>query len=1195
MTCKMRKFAAGPQRPHFLAGVLLMIVCLASSSGLVAQQYLAAISGTIADSSGAVIPGAQVTAENVDTHFKTSATSNQTGSYALPFLTPGIYSVTVTANGFRSAQKTDVVLHASDKSIVDMSLEIGTATQSVLVTADLQTLDSGTASVGQVLSKEEITNLPNIGRNPFVEAALSAGTYSGNFVTGSSSQYNNPYSGTASQMQVGGLGNEHRLELNGMPDDAPERLSAVTYTNFVPSPEAVQEVNTQTLLIDAQYGHSDGAVINTIIRTGQNELHGAAYYILQNTDMNANTTQRKQSKDQATKGQPSVDRWQQPGFVIDGPIYIPKIYNGHDKSFFTVAWERIQTNTPNPYTGWVPTDDMRKGNFSSLCNSFDSTGLCTSGIQIYKPTSAVDPVTHNRTSYFANNDLSGSLDPVAVAMAKFYPTANSTTGGLSNNYIASSDSNKDHYWSFITRIDHKLSPSQTLTGLFFRSVRNQLVSTEGFPQGGIGSPGYSHFRNDTGASVEWLDTITPTLVLDTRVGFLNHPFSLTYYGDNYDITKIGLPASLAAALPRQTFPGTSFTQDSNKYTGFQNGGGQYSTSTAVAWTEVLTKVISRHTVKGGIEFDGLRYNINTPASNMGTFRFSKGFTQKNYLNGDNTSGDSMASFMLGAADNGNTNYGYVSSNIAKAYQQDYWGIFIHDDWRMNNKLTVNMGLRWDYEAPITERFNRQNAGFCATCVNPLQASVSGLTLNGGLLFTSDKNRLPYHKQLNNWQPRIGAVYQVNSKTVVRGGFGMIYMPTFDEMGTSGYSSTTTFVATNNNYQPTNLISNPYPNGIVKPTGSSAGLSTLLGQGYSIGDPNHRQPRLFFGAIGMQYQLPKNAVVDVSYVGNMSRHMPVTKNINALPSNYFTMGATALETMVSNPMAGLISGNATLNATSIQQKYLYKPYPEFGDIKIANRPLGYTSYNALQVTVRKRFADGFSFQAHYTWSKQMNATTYLNDQDNWDQIFRRESSSPNRLWNVLGSYDFPTPFRSNRMSRFWLGGWSMNAVVRGINGSLLGYPSYGGNQVDRIAGVSLRGGGNNRDMNHQFNTCYIDASGVTWSGGVTNTKGSCSYGDQTPAWKLRTNSYTLATYKDVMPGIRQMVLPNADVSLFKKFVLRNKFNFELRGEFYNIANTPNYNSANTSLNATGANGGAGTVTWSQTNDPRMGQVTARINF
>jgi hypothetical protein len=1070
--------------------------------------------------------------------------------------------------------------------------------------ADITTMDTGTSSLSQVLDSHEVTDLPNIGRNPFVEATFAPGTYSANMVTGSQSQYNQPYSGTASQMQIGGLGNAHRLELNGMPDDAPERLSAVTYTNFVPSPEAVQEVNTQTMLVDAQYGHSDGAVINTIVKTGQNALHGAAYYALQNTDMNANTTSRKQSSVQSTKGQPSVDRWQQPGFVVDGPIYIPKIYNGHDKTFFTVAYEHIKTNTPNPYTGFMPTTAMRSGDFSSLCSSFNSSGFCTSGIQLYNPNSPID-ASGNRTSYFANNNIASAIDPVAAAIIKYFPSPNMTTSTASTNYVSGDDTIKDHYWSFITRIDEKLTDKQTLTGLFFRSKRNQVYPVQGFgiSGNGIGGPGYSHFRNDTGSSVEWMYQLSNTLVLDSRIGFLYHPFSLTYHGDNYDLTQLGFSSTFASAVPRETFPGISFTNGTNSYSSATGGGGQYSESTASSWTEVLTKVIRQHTVKVGFEGNDLRYDListNGSASNIGTFNFTRGFTQKNYSTGDTTSGDPMASFLLGAI-----NSDTVNNYSSEAYDQKYVGFFLHDDWRVNNKLTLNMGVRWDYEAPMTERHNQMNAGFCSTCTNPLQSSVSGLTLNGGLQFVSSSNRMGFNKQLNNWQPRIGAAYQINPKAVLRGGFGMIYLPTFDQPGATGFSQSTAYTSTTtaSPSTPASSFANPYPSGLVSPTGSTSGLSTALGQGLSPEDVNHRQPRLFFGAIGLEYQLPKSAVIEIDYVANASRNYSVSKAINALPSSDFALGATELNTKVTNPMAGLISTNSTLNDTTIVKSALLIPYPEFGAITLYNRPLGYTSYNAMQLSVRKRFADGFSAQFHYTWSKQMNATGYLNDFDNWDQVFRREAAAPNRLWNVIGSYEFPTPFRANYISRMMLGGWSLNATVRDHNGSLIGYPSASGSRVDMIAGANLRGGGSNRSMTHQFNTCYIDAAGTIHAGGgTTDVTGACANGDGSPAWQLRkatttaTTAYplTAVTYNTITPRVRQMVFPIADASLFKKFVIHEKFNFELRGEFYNISNTPNYGTPNTTLTTYGT-AAAGTMTWSQGNDPRMGQVTARVNF
>lgn len=1170
------------QRTAIRCGFLLMACAVAglfTSSLLHAQEYLAKITGTVTDTSGAVIPGAKVSAENDSTHFLTPATTNQNGAYTIPFLTPGTYSVTVEAKGFQRAEKTGIVLTASAGSEVDIQLHVGSETMNVTVTANTSVLHTGTATLGQVLTRQEVTTLPNLGSNPFVMATLTAGTYSGNFVTGSSSQYNQPYSGTASQMQINGLGNEHQLELNGMPDDAPERLSAVTYTDFVPAPEAVQEVNTQTLLVDAQYGHSDGAVINTIIRSGQNRLHGAAYYKMQNTDLNANSYQRNA----ANEGR-SVDNWQEPGFVLDGPVYIPKIYNGHDKTFFTVAYDRIQTKTPNPYTTWVPTDAERKGDFSGLCSTFNSSGFCTSGIQLYNPNSPLD-ANGNRTEYFPNNDISGVMNPIAAKLINYYPQPN--TSSTAGNYVSPDDTINDHYWSIITRIDQQIGQSQKLTGLFFRSIRNQLYPTQGFPNNGIGSPGYIHFRNDLGASLDWVSIFSPTLVLDSRVGFVYHPFSLTNYGTGIDLSTLGFPSALTSTLPLQTFPGASFSGGVVGYGSETGGGGQASQATATSWTEVLSKSLQKHSLKGGIEFDGLRYNINTPYSNFGTFSYNRQFTQQNYLTGDAHSGDPMASFLLGYPSGGS-----VAWNIRPAYQQDYWGAFVQDDWRIRQNLTLNLGLRWDYEAPMTERYNRMNAGFCYTCTNPLQADVSGLTLDGGLLFTSAKNRLPYTKDLGDWQPRLGAAWQVHPNLVFRGGFGIIYLPTFDAPGNAGYSASTSYVSsTNGGETPATSLSNPYPSGIVTPTGSSLGLETLLGQSLGPVDHEHKPPRMYFGAVGMEYQMPWSTTMQVMYVSNATRRYQVSKGINALPSQYFSEGASVLNAKVPNPMAGLIPSNGNLNGTTITYQNLLVPYPEFGSVTEYDRPLGSTSYNALQIIVNKRFNHGFSAQADYTWAKEMNQTTFLNAQDSWNDIYRDEASTPNRIFNIFGSYQIPTAFHQSRFGRELLGGWQVNADMRTNDGSLIGTPTGSGVLVYPIVGTPQAA---NRTMAHQFNTCYIDANGVINSGGPTNTVGSCSYGDGAPAWQEISSSFTLNKEGPFMHNIRTWVHPVADASLFKTFVVREGVTFQLRGEFYNVFNQVNWGSPNTNITSTGSSG-FGVLAANQGNDPRIGQVEARFNF
>lgn len=297
-----------------------------------------------------------------------------------------------------------------------------------------------------------------------------------------------------------------------------------------------------------------------------------------------------------------------------------------------------------------------------------------------------------------------------------------------------------------------------------------------------------------------------------------------------------MPTSLISQLPRQTFPGTGL---SNGYSNLQNAGSQFSTTVTHSLSGTVTKTHGHHTIKLGAEWYAMRANNMVPASNLGSFNFSAGFTQQNAQTASASSGNPLASMLLGYPSGGSVNI-----NIASAYQQLYYGVFVHDDWHVTPRLTLNLGMRWDYEGPMSERFNRQNAGFAFDATNPLQASVQGLTLKGGLLFTDSSNRLPFVRDNNNWQPRIGGAYRINDKTVLRGGFGVMYPITFNTGGNTGFSVSTSLVAsTDGNLTPAGTLSDPFPGGVLQPIGRSQGLLTQVGQSISFSDPSRTIPRI----------------------------------------------------------------------------------------------------------------------------------------------------------------------------------------------------------------------------------------------------------------------------------------------------------------------------------------------------------------
>jgi hypothetical protein len=452
------------------------------------------------------------------------------------------------------------------------------------------------------------------------------------------------------------------------------------------------------------------------------------------------------------------------------------------------------------------------------------------------------------------------------------------------------------------------------------------------------------------------------------------------------------------------------------------------------------------------------------------FAFDRRFTQKNSINttvgSDAGSGNAMASMMLGYF-----SAAYYSVNIAYALQQIYMAPFIQDDWRANRRLTLNLGLRWDYESPFTERYNRMVSNFCTTCVNPLQAQVTALTLNGGLQYVSASNRFPYSRDLNDFQPRLGFPYQASPTTVVRGGFGIIYFNTLESPISTGFSASTSY----NNFTssaPLNSLSNPYPSGVTLPTGSSLGLATQLGQSISFVDPNHVQPKSAQYSASIQQQFPGNLVLQIAYVGTRPTRLEVNHNINVLPQQYYNQGAaqvTYLNATVANPMAGKFTGTTTLNNATVARNLLLLPYPQFGSVTAQYSSIGSAPYNALQIQVSKRMTNHFSLQANFTWQKTMLRNLFV---DNYaaagGHLSSVQDSNATISSNIFGIVQLPRLAGSPAWQRLLLGGWQFNGVFRAQNGNLISTPV----NVDIIGNPAQ----SNPTYGRFINTCYQNTSG-----------------------------------------------------------------------------------------------------------------------
>jgi len=1164
-----------------------VVAALVASSPIRAQQYLGTLSGSVSDATGAKIVAANVTATDVTTGFETKAATNGAGEYTVPFLTPDTYTVTVAAPGFGAQSRTGIVLTAGGIEHTDFVLKAGAATDQVTVTADNEQLNTASADLDTTLSSMDVTDMPNVGRNPFVLATLAANVYSSNYMQGKASGFTNPFSGTAVQILVNGSSGHNRLTLDGIPDDPAERLSGASYTGFVPSPEAVQEVKVQTATYDAEYGHGNGVVTNTVLRTGSEKYHGSAYFTFRDTYLDANTYERVPNQNSIVTGTaltPRVnDTWTQPGFVFSGPVKIPRVLKGDGKTFFMVAYERIQLHQPLPYQGLVPTTAMVNGDFSSLCTI--GNGVCTAGVQIYDPTSVVSG-NGNRTAFAGNIIPSGRWSPAGEALLKYFPAPNSTFSPTVN-YISSNTSEPNKYFSVVTRVDHSFSDRQKINATFFKDILNQLEPNEGFPgiigpsTGTSGGDGYTVYRNNEGGSVDDVFAVSPTLVVDARFGVIYHPFGLVYPGSVFNLSTIGINAT---GLPYQSFPNTTA---SDSYAGLAGGAdGQISEDTLGSTSLLIAKTIEKHSLRVGFDGNMSRYNVQNPGSGFGNFVFNRQFTQENSsgqtgancpapnctVGNDTASGNAIAAMLLGYASSGN-----YTNQIAYALEQKYFAFYLQDDWRVTGKLTVNAGIRWDYESPFTDRYNRLNAPFCAACTNPLQSSAPALNLNGGLTFvgtTASPSRFAVGQKFTHYQPRFGAAYQVTPKIVLRGGFGLIYYNTLESPLGQGFSQSTSYVAQTNNVFPANSIAAPYPSGVQLPTGSSLGLSTQLGQSVTAPDANHVQPKMWQYSTSLQIQLPYRLAVQIAYAGNKVTDLEINKSVNNLPASFMGTSAqvltsaqiAALNAQVANPMAGKLPGSS-LNAATVPAYWLDVPFPEFTGVTDDYISAGSANYNSVAITVNKQLSHGFEVQGNFTLAKIMDENVFLNPQATTP--FRYQDPNPNLTSNVFGTYHFSKLDSKPAAERLALGGWQVQGVLRAYVGPLVPAP---GNST----GTAYNAGSN---------------SGTTYTELLNPKLAHPTYAEYFNTSAFQANpSFTLATTGPYL-NIRELVHPLTDVSVFKRFILHESTSFELRGEFFNVLNTPNFGAPGT----TPGTSAYGVVTKTQVNDPRLTQLTARINF
>jgi hypothetical protein len=1141
-----------------LACLIAIAMTTSAAPAVAAQETGGSIAGTISDTQNAALPGVSVSLHNEGTNAQLNTVTNTDGAYVLPFVPIGHYTLTVTLAGFSTTKREGIEVRVGDRLRLDLSMQVGTVTEEVTVSSEVPLLDTGSANRGQVINREQVADLPLLGRNPFMLAQLSPGVQ---YTPATASRSNRPFdNGGMDNFQIsGGRGFTNEFLLDGVPNTGTETVNP-NNLSFVPSPDATAEFKVQTSIYDAQYGRTGGGVVNVVLKSGTNQFHGALYEYYRDEKLNANTF----DANRAGIAKAGL-YWNQPGFTLDGPVRIPGVYNGTDKTFFMYNWEQIRSEVPFPQVYTVPSALERAGDFSQ---SRTADG---------RPITVYDPLTtRNENGQFVRDPFPGNvipanrLDPVALALLQRVPLPNAS--GLTNNLLVPDNARADRYDQQVLKVDQVINANHRFFVRFARNKRTEVNDYAAFPP--EASPWYQHGRMNIGFAAEATSVFGPSLVLSSRAGFIRHDFYIRTHGDNFDPGTLGFPSTFTSQLQRQSFPQIQwdgYTTFGSTFGG--NNGSIFTVSDTWSWSEVLSKTAGNHSLKAGGELRAMVNNQQNPTSSTGRFTFNRAFTQRNALAPDAASGSSVASLLLGyPADGSTTGNPSVSPIFPQLhYRGNYAGLFVQDDWRISQRLTLNAGLRWDYESPIVEEQNQQNIGFDTTSTSPFQ--VPGLSLAGGLLFASDGQRMPFKKDLNNFQPRLGATFRVNEKTVLRGGYALAYLPTFDTGQNNGFSVTTTLVAsTDGGITPTGRLSNPFPNGLDQPVGASQGLSTLVGRGFTFSDPQRTIPSVHQFSIGVQRELPGRLALDLSYVGSRTRGLPVAKGINEITAAQLATGNVMLQ-QVANPFQGRLPGTP-FNGATVPRQQLARPFPQFAGITQDRRALGVNDYDSLQLSVNKRLSKGLQFLVSYTYSRTEEEVTYLNSQDDWDNLVRvvTAADSPHR---VLVSSTWDLPFLRDRggVLAGALGGWQVNGIVTFQSGL----------PVATTAGAFLVGDPtlDNPTLARWFNTCTQALSGA---------RQNCASADEPIAWQVQP-AFTLRTLTTRLEDVRTKRPGLIDFSLFKTFNLPSRMRLQVRLESFNLFNTPWFGAPNTNV----TNAAFGTVAPTQANDPRNVQVGIRFMF
>lgn len=1115
----------------------LTILCFATAT-LGAQTFDAQLTGLVTDAQGAVIPGVHLTATNVATGVSASADSNGEGVYRFLTLPPATYRVQATGTGFKRFEQSRLTLQVGDVRTLDLKLEIGDAAQEVVVSAAPPSLETESATLGQVVTTRSIQNLPLNIRDPLALVALTAGVTLGpNFGNGGASDVGRNY--FKSDFNVGGgRSGSQEILLDGAPDVTPDINRAI----IDPPVDSVQEFKVQTNSYDAEFGRTTGGVVNIITKSGANAVHGVLYDFERNSVLDANNFFNNRA------GLPNLSfKRHQFGANGSGPVIKNKIFIFGD-------YEGLRQGYPITFTSTVPTALQRTGDFSK---TFTADGKL---IQIFDPNSLTTlPDGSRLRTQFPNNVIPASrFDPVSQKILSYYPLPNQTGDPVTgqNNYIrnAKSLTNGDKY---DLRGDISFTEATRMFLRYSHQLDNRTVP------GPLPAPiGGGRNTTDTynQAVADLTHVFSSNLVGDFQFSF-SRALAFQYgLSQGFDVSSLGFPAAFVSQTGPQ-FPGLTISD----VTGVSNNGNdsfiQYQPRNTFNSRAGFTYARGKHTFKAGVDWRVLDFNEAQNTAPSGIFSFSRLFTQgPNPVQASNNGGFGFASFLLGAPTSGS-----YRALTPISTQGKYYAAYFQDDWRVTNRLTVNLGLRYEISTGDSEKFNRL-AYLDLNTTSSLAAAAGLPNLKGQLQWIGSGNSSNQQRtEFTNLSPRFGFAYKLSDKSVLRGGYGIFFAPrTIQGNGNGAIEAfrDTSFAGSVDGLTPGNTLSNPFPQGVLPPLNDRDPNANV---GNAITGPTYSNSVGYvqLTSLGVQTELPFGFIGNAVYFANKGSHLPVgTWNLNQLPDQYLALG-NALNDRVPNPFFGIIK-TGTLSGTTVARQQLLLPYPQYTAVQQTNVPAGNSIYHAISVSLEKRATKNLTFLGSYTFSKAIDdISTPI---DIYNRKLNKALSSFDTPQVLVMSFVYQIPFGKgrdyganlNRFVNFIVGGWDLDGIIRLQSGNPIA-----------ISTPSL----NNGTSAHKDRPT-IDQ----WF--------------DTSVFRV-VPAFTLGNVGPRLPDVRTDRLQNVDSVLVKNFsasIKEHLITTQFRAEIYNLLNNVQFATPNTSVSSTSF----GRVT-AQANNPRELQFGLKINF